>query len=107
MDSFIDLRICNCHDNQILSTTRFSITRFSEKLLEKADPNRLYVAINKGVQYGTCTISVECTPWERSSTEAVFVSSMLFVNYETLSCNVFELLNVVIGLVIIFRDHLL
>jgi hypothetical protein len=32
----------------------------------------------------------------------VFVSSMLFVNYETMSCNVFELLNVVIGLVIIF-----
>ena len=27
---------------------------------------------------------------------------MLFVNYETMSCNVFELLNVVIGLVIMF-----
>ena len=33
---------------------------------------------------------------------SVFVSSMLFVNYETKSCNVFELLNVVIGLVIMF-----
>jgi hypothetical protein len=32
----------------------------------------------------------------------VFVSSMLFVNYETISCNVFELLNVVIGLLIMF-----
>jgi hypothetical protein len=30
------------------------------------------------------------------------VSSMLFVNYETMSCNVFELLNIVIRLVIIF-----
>jgi hypothetical protein len=37
-----------------------------------------------------------------SSTESVFVSSMLFVNYETMSCNVFELLNVVIGFMIIF-----
>jgi hypothetical protein len=32
----------------------------------------------------------------------VSVSSMLFVNYETMSYNVFELLNVVIGLVIMF-----
>jgi hypothetical protein len=32
----------------------------------------------------------------------VSVSSMLFVNYETMSCNAFELLNVVIGLVIMF-----
>jgi hypothetical protein len=32
----------------------------------------------------------------------VFISSMLFVNYQTMSCNVFELLNVFIGLVIIF-----
>lgn len=32
----------------------------------------------------------------------VFVSSVLFVNYETMSCNVLELLNVVIGLVIMF-----
>jgi hypothetical protein len=28
---------------------------------------------------------------------------MLFVNYETISCNVFELLNIVVGLVIIFE----
>jgi hypothetical protein len=50
-------------------------------------------------------------PWEWSSTEDqlwimkhVYVSSMLFVNvnYETMSCNVFELLNVVIGHVIMF-----
>jgi hypothetical protein len=33
----------------------------------------------------------------------VFVSSVLFVNYETMSCNVLELLNVVIGLVILFE----
>jgi hypothetical protein len=29
---------------------------------------------------------------------SVFVSSMLFVNYKTMPCNVFELLNIVIGL---------
>jgi hypothetical protein len=32
----------------------------------------------------------------------IYVSSMLFVNYETMLCNVFELLNIVIGLVIMF-----
>jgi hypothetical protein len=32
----------------------------------------------------------------------VFVSSMLFVNYEIMLCNVFKLLNVIIGLVIMF-----
>jgi hypothetical protein len=32
----------------------------------------------------------------------VFVFSTLFANYETMSCNIFELLNVVIRLVIIF-----
>jgi hypothetical protein len=34
--------------------------------------------------------------------EPVFVSSMLFMNCEKMSCNVFELLNVLIGPVIIF-----
>jgi hypothetical protein len=32
----------------------------------------------------------------------VYVSSMLFLNYGTMLCNVFELLNIVIGLVIMF-----
>jgi hypothetical protein len=32
----------------------------------------------------------------------VFVSSMLFVNYEIMLCNIFKLLNVIIGLVIMF-----
>jgi hypothetical protein len=35
----------------------------------------------------------------------VYVSSMLFVNYKTMSCNVFELLNVVIELVIICSNY--
>jgi hypothetical protein len=35
----------------------------------------------------------------------VSVSSMLFVNYETMSCNVFELLNVVIELVIFCSNY--
>lgn len=32
----------------------------------------------------------------------VFISLMLFVNYEIMLCNVFKLLNVIIGLVIMF-----
>jgi hypothetical protein len=62
--------------------------------------SKYYVALIEGVQYDT--LSVECTPVGMIFDEGVFVSSMLFVNYETMSCNVFELLNIVIGLVIIF-----
>jgi hypothetical protein len=39
---------------------------------------------------------------EGSTMKHVYVSLILSVNYETMSCNVFELLNVVIGLVIMF-----
>jgi hypothetical protein len=42
------------------------------------------------------------TPVGMIFNEDVLVSLMLFVNYETISCNIFELLNVIIGLVIIF-----
>jgi hypothetical protein len=35
-------------------------------------------------------------------TQGCIVSLILFVNYETMACNVFKLLNIVIGLVIIF-----
>jgi hypothetical protein len=40
-------------------------------------------------------------------TEGCITSLMLFLNYETMTCNVFELLNIVIGLVITFRYFLL